>query len=183
MCVSIILQLRYYHSRTGAPIHPEHLEWDSDDDVDHEWLVQQVPSGSSRCCAATHSFRLCHTVEHGCAWAWRCSAWARVFTIEGFCGHTAVAYGGRGTGRVYVSPLRLAAAVHCWCRSIRRLVQSLLTAACNITQNNKLLDEFEDVSETEKEFMKLWNPFIFKQRIFADWSAPCAMPCRAHPAL
>jgi hypothetical protein len=58
-----------------------------------------------------------------------------------------------------------------------------LTAACNITQNNKLLDEFEDVSETEKEFMKLWNPFIFKQRIFADWSAPCAMPCRAHPAL
>ena len=42
MCVSIILQLRYYHSRTGAPIHPEHLECDSDDDADHEWLVQQV---------------------------------------------------------------------------------------------------------------------------------------------
>ena len=73
MCVSIILQLRYYHSRTGAPIHPEHLEWDSDDDVDHEWLVQQVPSDSSlpRSCAATHSFRPRHTAEH-----WPCSAWA-----------------------------------------------------------------------------------------------------------
>ena len=54
-----------------------------------------------------------------------------------------------------------------------------------LTQNNKLLDEFEDVSETEKEFMKLWNPFIFKQRIFADWSAALchAVPCSPSTAV
>jgi hypothetical protein len=75
MCVSIILQLRYYHSRTGAPIHPEHLEWDSDDDVDHEWLVQQVPSDSSRSCAAsTHS---------GCATLWSMAVRGRGGALRG----------------------------------------------------------------------------------------------------
>ena len=120
---------RYYHSRTGAPIHPEHLEWDSDDDVDHEWLVQQV--------GAVRQLRLpAPPLTHsGCATLWsiaargvRCSAWARVCTIEGFCGHRAVAtaYSGRGTGRPRVGVTAAAAAAVGAYPPFR----SLLTAAC-----------------------------------------------------
>nr|CCA22441.1 polycomb protein putative [Albugo laibachii Nc14] len=45
-----------------------------------------------------------------------------------------------------------------------------------ITQSEKLLDEFEDVSLEEKEFMKRWNRHLKKYRILADFMVASA--CR-----
>ena len=38
-----------------------------------------------------------------------------------------------------------------------------------LEQGEKLLDEFEDVSKEEKMFMKMWNRFIFYNKILADF--------------
>jgi hypothetical protein len=38
-----------------------------------------------------------------------------------------------------------------------------------LEQSEKLLDEFEDVSLEEKHFMKIWNRYIFYNKIFADY--------------
>jgi hypothetical protein len=35
-----------------------------------------------------------------------------------------------------------------------------------------MLDEFEDVSAEEKEFMKLWNTHIFSFPVYADGYLP-----------
>ncbi|KAJ8604488.1 hypothetical protein CTAYLR_000987 [Chrysophaeum taylorii] len=74
---------QYYHSRTGAPIHPRLLatDYDSDDDVDETWRLEL---------------------------------------------------------------------------------------------SDRLLDEFEDVTSPEKDFMKLWNAYVFNNPVRADRVVPAA---------
>jgi len=51
-----------------------------------------------------------------------------------------------------------------------------------LEQGEKLLDEFEDVSIEEKQFMKMWNRFIFYNKIFADYqvASRCVDFANAH---
>ena len=41
-----------------------------------------------------------------------------------------------------------------------------------LEQNDRLLDEFEDVSVEEKQFMKMWNHYIFYNKVYADRLLP-----------
>ncbi|TMW63127.1 hypothetical protein Poli38472_002068 [Pythium oligandrum] len=84
-----LLQRQYFHSRTGAVVLDHEKDYDSDDDVDEEWITQQ---------------------------------------------------------------------------------------------SERLLDEFEDVSLEEKEFMKMWNRHVKENRILADFmvASSCRLFAKRH---
>ncbi|EKX34457.1 hypothetical protein GUITHDRAFT_53381, partial [Guillardia theta CCMP2712] len=43
-----------------------------------------------------------------------------------------------------------------------------------LAQAERLMDEFEDVTPREKAFMKLWNRFVHRHAILADFQVPVA---------
>jgi hypothetical protein len=43
-------------------------------------------------------------------------------------------------------------------------------------QAERLMDEFEDVTPKEKAFMKLWNRFVHRHAILADFQVPAPRP-------
>merc|ERR1712086_853239 len=46
-----------------------------------------------------------------------------------------------------------------------------------INENDaKLLDQFTDVGQSDKNYMMLWNKFAFKEQLIADWDMMAATP-------
>jgi len=42
--------------------------------------------------------------------------------------------------------------------------------------NSKLLDQFTDVAQKDKDYMKMWNEFSHKEHLIADWDIMAATP-------